>query len=235
MREGFCVPLSSLNIPRMVTTLKSHLKRTSHLRAPSANHFSLSTRNDECRRAPGGDFEHEKEVLYQVSPEPSPHTPQALRLRFRHHAADQGDDNDIGGDDDKCCEMLLFQQPSPSLCVRRTHYRHLCHFPYKPLLPAFLQINDRLEFPLELNMHPYTKEGRAATAATEEAAQRQDRQATTGDVAGEDGIGDGDDDDVTEVSVWFFLVATSVVEKGQLWSRVLLFLRWLLLSHPLFS
>eukprot|EP00752_Nemacystus_decipiens_P004045 g3704.t1 len=59
------------------------------------------------------------------------------------------------------------------------------------------KINDRLEFPLELNMHPYTKEGRAATAATEETAQRQE-QATAGDAAGEDDVEDGDDDDVTE-------------------------------------
>ncbi len=47
------------------------------------------------------------------------------------------------------------------------------------------QINDRLEFPIELNMYPYTKEGRAATAANEEAVHRQDQ----------DRAGDGDDDD----------------------------------------
>lgn len=39
---------------------------------------------------------------------------------------------------------------------------------------------------MELNMYPYTKEGRAANAAIEEAVDRQDG---TGD-------GDGDDDDV---------------------------------------
>lgn len=83
------------------------------------------------------------------------------------------------------------------------------------LLLAFSQINDRLEFPLELNMHPYTKEGRAATAATEEAAAKNGDVDVDVDVAGEDGIGDGDDDDVTEVSVWFLcLVATPVVEKA---------------------
>lgn len=58
-------------------------------------------------------------------------------------------------------------------------------------------------------MHPYTKEGRAATAATEEATQRQ---AKTGDSAGEDGDDDGDEDDAAEVSVWCVrLLATSVV------------------------
>eukprot|EP00903_Cladosiphon_okamuranus_P019913 g18301.t2 len=56
------------------------------------------------------------------------------------------------------------------------------------------KINDRLEFPLELNMHPYTKEGRAANAATEEAAER--RHAETGGGAGEDGDeDDGEEDD----------------------------------------
>lgn len=69
------------------------------------------------------------------------------------------------------------------------------------------QINDRLEFPLELNMLRYTKEGRAATAATQDAAQRQ---AETEDGTGEDGDEDDVEEidvdvdvDVAEVSVWF--------------------------------
>lgn len=58
-------------------------------------------------------------------------------------------------------------------------------------------------------MHPYTKEGRAATAATEEAVERQ--HGKTGDGAGEDGDEDTDEDDdnVAEVTVWVScLVAT---------------------------
>lgn len=53
----------------------------------------------------------------------------------------------------------------------------------------FPQINDRLEFPVELNMYPYTKEGREATATTtsEEAGHRQD------------GAGNGAGDDVAKV------------------------------------
>lgn len=83
-------------------------------------------------------------------------------------------------------------------------------------------------------MHPYTKEGRAATAATEEAAQRQ---AKTGDAAGEDGDEDDDgDDDVAEVSVWFVcLVAASVVEGVAAVLRRCCRLRLLLLPHPLIS
>lgn len=46
-----------------------------------------------------------------------------------------------------------------------------------PALPApvFPQINDRLEFPIELNMYPYTKEGRAATttAASKEGGHEE--------------------------------------------------------------
>lgn len=33
------------------------------------------------------------------------------------------------------------------------------------------QINDRLEFPLELDMFPYTKEGRAAAVAAQSASE----------------------------------------------------------------
>lgn len=65
-------------------------------------------------------------------------------------------------------------------------------------------------------MYRYTKEGRAATAATEEAAQRLTKAE---DGAGEDGDGDegedddededNDDDDVTEVGV-LVSVATPV-------------------------
>lgn len=47
------------------------------------------------------------------------------------------------------------------------------------------QINDRLEFPVELNMYPYTNEGREATATTgEEAGHPQD--ATGNDAGGDD-------------------------------------------------
>lgn len=34
-------------------------------------------------------------------------------------------------------------------------------------IDTYEQINDRLEFPLELNMYPYTKEGRAAASVGE--------------------------------------------------------------------
>lgn len=51
--------------------------------------------------------------------------------------------------------------------------------------PVFPQINDRLEFPVELNMYPYTNEGREATATTnEEAGHPQD---AAGNDAGDDG------------------------------------------------
>lgn len=39
---------------------------------------------------------------------------------------------------------------------------------------ACWQINDRLEFPFELNMYPYTKEGRAAATAGEARVERRD-------------------------------------------------------------
>lgn len=105
-------------------------------------------------------------------------------------------------DDDECCKCGLFSIFSASLLAHEAStlavenagmpppLHHLAAN-QKHIVPAFSQINDRLEFPLELNMHPYTKEGRAATAATEEVAQRH---AKTGD----------ENDD--EVSVWPFVL-----------------------------
>lgn len=47
---------------------------------------------------------------------------------------------------------------------------------------ACRQINDRLEFPFELNMYPYTKEGRAAATAGEACVEGRDENgSSTGD------------------------------------------------------
>lgn len=45
------------------------------------------------------------------------------------------------------------------------------------------QINDRLEFPLELNMYPYTKEGRAAAAAAESESSSSTRGSLEGSLS----------------------------------------------------
>lgn len=62
-----------------------------------------------------------------------------------------------------------------------------------PSPPAFSQINDRLEFPVELNMYPYTKEGRAASVANEEEDQE--------DTDGEGGPSNGDEEEEEEEDV----------------------------------
>lgn len=53
------------------------------------------------------------------------------------------------------------------------------------IFPSFPQINDRLEFPVELNMYPYTKEGREATAATTADGAGRPQNPAENDVGGD--------------------------------------------------